>query len=145
MTYFWLQQPAKAGHEWISIRKPLHINKDIPRYLTYPTPTQSQKFLLARHPILIIYQHQLQQIQCAAKPSSICFHQFDKEGTKKKKKNNPMAATGHVEESKKFAPKDPPKLNPPRDDPISIDELAKCDGTIRLLYTASAEMAPNFG
>ena len=40
-----------------------------------------------------------------------------------------MAATGHVEESKKFAPKDPPKLNPPKDDPITIDELAKCDGT----------------
>lgn len=29
---------------------------------------------------------------------------------------------------KSFAPKDPPKLNPPRDDPISPEDLAKCDG-----------------
>ena len=31
-------------------------------------------------------------------------------------------------ESKSFAPKDPPKLNPPKDDPITVEDLAKCDG-----------------
>ena len=41
-----------------------------------------------------------------------------------------MAERGHAqEESKKFAPKDPPKLSPPKDDPITVDELAKHDGT----------------
>ncbi|KAL9124101.1 MAG: hypothetical protein Q9175_008262 [Cornicularia normoerica] len=41
-----------------------------------------------------------------------------------------MAETRHVEEEpKKFAPKDPPKLNPPKDEPISVKDLAKCDGT----------------
>lgn len=29
-----------------------------------------------------------------------------------------------------FAPKDPPQLNPPKDDPISVEELAKCDGML---------------
>lgn len=40
-----------------------------------------------------------------------------------------MAESGHVQEPKKFAPKDPPQLNPPKDEPISVEELAKCDGT----------------
>lgn len=39
---------------------------------------------------------------------------------------------GHVEEPKNFTPKDPPKLNPPKDDPISVEELAKCDGKLAL-------------
>lgn len=41
----------------------------------------------------------------------------------------PGAGTGHVEEPKNFAPKDPPKLNPPNDDPITTADLAKCNGT----------------
>lgn len=32
------------------------------------------------------------------------------------------------EGTRSFDPKDPPKLNPPKDDPISVEELAKCDG-----------------
>ena len=40
--------------------------------------------------------------------------------------------SGHVEEPKKFTPKNPPKLDPPKDDPISVEELAKCDGKITL-------------
>lgn len=28
----------------------------------------------------------------------------------------------------KFEPKVPVQLNPPKDDPISVEELAKCDG-----------------
>ena len=40
-----------------------------------------------------------------------------------------MAETVHVQEPKNFAPKDPPKLNPPKDDPISLGDLARCDGT----------------
>lgn len=31
-------------------------------------------------------------------------------------------------ESKAFAPKNPVKLDPPKDDPISIEDLSKCDG-----------------
>lgn len=40
-----------------------------------------------------------------------------------------MAETADVQEPKKFAPRDPPKLNPPKDEPISLEDLAKCDGT----------------
>ncbi|KAL2043279.1 hypothetical protein N7G274_003585 [Stereocaulon virgatum] len=40
-----------------------------------------------------------------------------------------MSKSGHVNEPKKFTPKDPPKLNPPKEDPITMEELAKCDGT----------------
>ncbi|KAL8771103.1 MAG: hypothetical protein Q9209_003274 [Squamulea sp. 1 TL-2023] len=32
-------------------------------------------------------------------------------------------------QSTSFAPKDPPKLNPPKDTPLSLSHLAKCDGT----------------
>lgn len=35
-------------------------------------------------------------------------------------------------EPKSFAPKDPAKLDPPKDDPISRADLAKCNGTIIL-------------
>lgn len=34
----------------------------------------------------------------------------------------------HVEEPKRFEPKTPVNLNPPKDDPITLDYLAKCDG-----------------
>jgi hypothetical protein len=40
-----------------------------------------------------------------------------------------MADGGHVEEPKNFAPKTPVNLDPPKDDPISYEELSKCDGT----------------
>ncbi|KAJ5882128.1 uncharacterized protein N7529_000800 [Penicillium soppii] len=33
------------------------------------------------------------------------------------------------EEKKRFEPKVPVELDPPKDDPISLEELAKCDGT----------------
>ncbi|MCJ1444437.1 MAG: hypothetical protein MMC23_004939 [Stictis urceolatum] len=36
---------------------------------------------------------------------------------------------GHVEEPRNFAPKEPVKLDPPKDDPITVEELAKCNGT----------------
>ena len=32
------------------------------------------------------------------------------------------------EEPKKFEPKKPVQLNPPKDDPISLEYLSKCDG-----------------
>ncbi|MCJ1327480.1 hypothetical protein MMC10_004149 [Thelotrema lepadinum] len=34
----------------------------------------------------------------------------------------------HAPEPKNFAPKEPVKLDPPKDDPISKEELSKCDG-----------------
>ena len=42
-----------------------------------------------------------------------------------------MAESATVQEDqprKKFAPKQPVQLNPPKSDPISIAELSKCDG-----------------
>lgn len=36
----------------------------------------------------------------------------------------------HVEEPKNFAPKQPVDLDPPKDDPISLDYLSKCDGEL---------------
>ena len=44
-----------------------------------------------------------------------------------------MTDTHHEPEPKNFAPKNPPILNPPRDDLISMGDLAKCDGTLRVL------------
>lgn len=35
-------------------------------------------------------------------------------------------------ESKRFTPKVPVQLDPPKDDPISPEELAKCDGKFYL-------------
>ncbi len=37
---------------------------------------------------------------------------------------------GHVEEPKNFAPKAPVQLDPPKDDPITVEELAKCNGEL---------------
>ena len=34
----------------------------------------------------------------------------------------------HEEEPKRFSPKVPVKLDPPKYDPISAEELSKCDG-----------------
>ncbi|CAO1605186.1 hypothetical protein XANCAGTX0491_008709 [Xanthoria calcicola] len=33
-----------------------------------------------------------------------------------------------ADQSKAFAPKEAPKLNPPKDTPLSLSHLAKCDG-----------------
>ena len=44
-----------------------------------------------------------------------------------------MSETHHEPEPKNFAPKDPPKLDPPRDDPISLEELARYDGKLHAL------------
>ncbi|MCJ1261989.1 hypothetical protein MMC22_001858 [Lobaria immixta] len=38
-------------------------------------------------------------------------------------------STGHVEEPRNFTPRNPPDLEPPQNSPISVAELAKCDGT----------------
>jgi hypothetical protein len=34
----------------------------------------------------------------------------------------------HEPEPKNFAPKVPVQLDPPKDDPITMEELSKCDG-----------------
>lgn len=47
-----------------------------------------------------------------------------------------MANVHHEPEPKNFAPKDPPKLNPPKNDPISSADLAKYDGIMALLHLA---------
>ncbi|MCJ1304977.1 hypothetical protein MMC08_007790 [Hypocenomyce scalaris] len=39
-----------------------------------------------------------------------------------------MSSSGHDSEPKNFAPKNPVKLDPPKDDPISVEDLSKCDG-----------------
>ncbi|MCJ1407027.1 hypothetical protein MMC19_001097 [Ptychographa xylographoides] len=39
------------------------------------------------------------------------------------------SSSNHVEEPKNFAPKIPVKLDPPKSDPITVEELSKCDGT----------------
>jgi len=39
-----------------------------------------------------------------------------------------MADSEREPEPKNFAPKVPVKLDPPKDDPITYEELAKCDG-----------------
>jgi membrane-associated progesterone receptor component len=39
-----------------------------------------------------------------------------------------MADSGSAEKKGRFEPKNPVQLNPPKDDPISLDYLAKCDG-----------------
>ena len=51
-----------------------------------------------------------------------------------------MGETGHVQEPKKFAPKDPPKLDPPKDEPISLGDLAKCDGTTAILHLRKCDL-----
>ena len=47
-----------------------------------------------------------------------------------------MAGSGRDPEPRNFAPKDPPKLDPPKDDSISTADLAKCDGRIICLISA---------
>ncbi|KZF26445.1 putative progesterone binding protein [Xylona heveae TC161] len=39
-----------------------------------------------------------------------------------------MSSSDHAPEPKRFEPKVPVNLNPPKDDPISTEYLAKCDG-----------------
>jgi hypothetical protein len=50
-----------------------------------------------------------------------------------------MADSGHVEEPKNFAPKTPVNLAPPKDDPITPEELSKCDGSSRPPPMSSTE------
>jgi membrane-associated progesterone receptor component len=38
----------------------------------------------------------------------------------------------HNTEPKSFAPKHPVELAPPKDDPITYEELAKCDGVFEI-------------
>jgi membrane-associated progesterone receptor component len=38
------------------------------------------------------------------------------------------ADKNHAAEPRNFAPKVAVQLNPPKDDPITVEELAKCDG-----------------
>jgi len=37
-------------------------------------------------------------------------------------------SAGHAEEPRNFAPKQPVQLNPPKNDPITGEELAQCNG-----------------
>jgi hypothetical protein len=39
-----------------------------------------------------------------------------------------IMSEGTTEKKGKFEPKNPVKLDPPKDDPISAERLAKCDG-----------------
>jgi len=43
--------------------------------------------------------------------------------------SDPTSPMQHESEPKSFAPKTPVDLAPPKDDPITYEELAKCDGT----------------
>ena len=42
-----------------------------------------------------------------------------------------------IETMGKFEPKTPVTLNPPKDDPISVEDLAKCDGTCASIFPTS--------
>jgi hypothetical protein len=42
----------------------------------------------------------------------------------------------HLEERKSFMPKQPVELEPPKNDPITYDQLKENDGTFRLDYAA---------
>ncbi|KAJ5214552.1 Cytochrome b5 [Penicillium cf. viridicatum] len=46
-------------------------------------------------------------------------------------------------ESKRFTPKVPVELDPPKDDPISVEELAKCDG-MRVYPCTQHRFLPQF-
>jgi hypothetical protein len=37
----------------------------------------------------------------------------------------------HEAEPKRFEPKTPVQLDPPKDDPITVEELSKCDGMLK--------------
>ena len=41
-----------------------------------------------------------------------------------------MASTDHAPEPKNFEPKEPVKLDPPKDDPITVEKLSEYDGTL---------------
>ena len=45
----------------------------------------------------------------------------------------------HVPEPKNFEPKEPVQLNPPKDDPITVAELAKCNGKLPLVSWSSLQ------
>lgn len=49
----------------------------------------------------------------------------------------------HEPEPKRFEPKVPVQLDPPKDDPISQEELAKCDGksSLRILGPSLLEQS----
>lgn len=49
----------------------------------------------------------------------------------------------HEPEPKNFSPKIPVQLDPPKDDPISQEELAKCDGTYPHTYFLLRPSATN--
>lgn len=46
-------------------------------------------------------------------------------------------------EPKGFAPKNPVQLDPPKDDPISVEDLAKCDGTSPHLASTQSLLGTN--
>lgn len=49
--------------------------------------------------------------------------------------SDPLASPRpHLEERKSFAPKQPVELNPPKDDPITLEQLKEADG-IHNIYT----------
>jgi hypothetical protein len=53
--------------------------------------------------------------------------------------SDPTSPMQHESEPKSFAPKTPVELAPPKDDPITYEELAKCDGAFATLKQACLE------
>ena len=49
---------------------------------------------------------------------------------------DPTSPMEYESEPKSFAPKTPVDLAPPKDDPITYEELAKCDGAFANLKTS---------
>ncbi len=47
-------------------------------------------------------------------------------------------SSGHVPEPKNFEPKTPVHLNPPKNDPVSVQHLSKCDGKLPDLHCQSS-------
>jgi len=39
-------------------------------------------------------------------------------------------SSGHAPEPKNFEPKQPVRLDPPKNDPISLEQLSQCDGEL---------------
>jgi predicted heme/steroid binding protein len=49
----------------------------------------------------------------------------------------------HEPEPKRFEPKNPVVLDPPKNDPITLEELSKCDGTWQRFYMTYISFSHN--
>jgi hypothetical protein len=55
--------------------------------------------------------------------------------------SDPLASPRpHLEPRKSFAPKQPVELAPPKDDPITLEQLKEADGTHRRIHTPFPEI-----